>query len=144
MTRLQIFVQNNFVTFERLYKVLFYFLCISLLVSSLIKFGGALNKTKIGIGELKFRLDHVLHAIAYFIFSMYYITGHYFGLKLFKKRNHLFFFLLLFGVGFLAEAIQIWVPYRSFTLLDLLSNLVGIGAGWGVTLYALRKDKSVV
>jgi VanZ family protein len=130
---------SRFNTYERLYRLLFYILCISLLVSSVIKFGGALNKTKIGIGEIKFRLDHVLHAVAYFIFSMYYILGHYFGLRLFKKRNHLFFFFLLFAVGFLAEAIQIWVPYRSFTLLDLLSNLVGIGAGWGITAIFLRK-----
>jgi VanZ family protein len=134
---------ERFNTIERLYKILFYTLCLVLLVSSVIKFGGAFNKTKIGIGELKFRLDHVLHAIAYFIFSMYYITGQYFGLKLFKKRNHLFFFLLLFSVGFLAEALQIWVPYRSFTLLDLLSNLVGIGAGWGVTVILNNKIKLV-
>jgi VanZ family protein len=134
---------ERFNTIERLYKILFYTLCLVLLVSSVIKFGGALNKTKIGIGELKFRLDHVLHAIAYFTFSMYYITGQYFGLKLFKKRNRLFFFLLLFSVGFLAEALQIWVPYRSFTLLDLLSNLVGIVAGWGVTVMLNNKIKLV-
>jgi VanZ family protein len=99
-----------------------------------IKFGGALNTTKIGIGSLKFRLDHVLHASAYFVFSMYYLFGQIFGLRLFKHRTHIFFFFLLFVVGFLAEAIQIWVPYRSFTLLDLFSNLVGIGVGYGVTV----------
>ena len=119
--------------------MLFYFLCLSLLVSSVIKFGGALNRTKIGIGEIKFRLDHVLHAVAYFLFSLYYICGQYFGLKLFKNRKHVFFFLVLFSVGLLAEVIQIWVPYRSFTLLDLLSNLVGIGLGLGVTLLLLKK-----
>ena len=129
---------ERFTSIEKLYRVLFYLLCISLLVSSVIKFGGALNKTKIGIGELKFRLDHVLHAIAYFIFSMYYIAGQYFGLRLFKKSNHLFFFFLLFAVGFLAEALQILVPYRSFTLLDLLSNLVGIGAGFVFTVFLRR------
>ena len=103
------------------------------LVSAVIKIGDALDK-KIGIGDLKVRLDHLLHALAYFIFSLYYIAGKYFGLKLFRKRTHVFFFLLLFLLGLLAEVVQIWVPYRAFSLMDLLSNLVGIGAGWGVTV----------
>ena len=41
--------------------------------------------------------------------------------------------LLLFLLGLLAEGLQIWVPWRSFSLVDLLSNVVGIGVGWGVT-----------
>ena len=142
MNKLEILVQKNFVIVERLYRILFYTLCLLLLISSVIKFGGALNRTKIGIGEIKFRLDHVLHAVAYFIFSLYYLFGQYFGLRLFKKKNHLFFFFLLFAVGFLAEALQIWVPYRSFTLLDLFSNLIGIMAGFMVTIILLKVNSN--
>ena len=123
----------RFKTIERLYRIVFYILCVLVLISAVIKIGGALDK-KIGIGDLKIRLDHLLHALAYFIFSLYYIAGKYFGLKLFKKRTHVFFFFLLFLLGLLAEVLQIWVPYRSFSLMDLLSNLVGIGVGWGVTV----------
>jgi VanZ family protein len=47
--------------------------------------------------------------------------------------------LLLFFLGLLAEGLQIWVPWRSFSLMDLLSNLAGIGAGWGITVILLRK-----
>ena len=125
-------------TIERLYRILFYVFCILVLVSAIIKIGGALDK-KVGIGVLKVRMDHLLHALAYFIFSLYYISGRYLGLKLFKQRKHVFFFLLLFLLGLLAEGLQIWVPWRSFSLMDLLSNVVGMGVGWGVTGWELRK-----
>jgi hypothetical protein len=138
MSKLQSFIQKESTTIERIYRILFYILCISLLVSAVIKIGGVLNK-RIGIGELKFRMDHILHALAYFLFSMYYLSGQYFGLRLFKKGSHIFFFIIIFLVGFLAETLQIWVTYRSFSLMDLLSNLVGIISGYVVTEYILRQ-----
>ena len=138
MEKLVTIIHKKSDSFERLYRILFYILCGLVLVSAVIKIGGALDK-KIGIGELKIRMDHLLHALAYFIFSMYYIAGRYFGLNLFKKRKQVFFFVLLFLLGLLAEGLQIWVPWRSFSLMDLLSNLVGIVAGWGITLLLLKK-----
>jgi hypothetical protein len=125
-------------SFEKLYRILFYALCISLLITSAIKIGGAMNKINVGIGDLKFRLDHLLHTLVYFAFSIYYLAGQYFGLRLFKKRTHVFFFSLIFILGFLAEVLQIWVPSRSFSMMDLLANLIGIIAGLIVTLIALR------
>ena len=138
MNKLFTIIHKRSVSYERLYRILFYILCLLVLVSAVIKIGGNMDK-KFGIGELKIRLDHLLHTLAYFIFSLYYITGRCLGLKLFKRRTHLFFFFLLFMLGLLAEGLQIWIPYRSFSLMDMLSNLVGILAGWGVTDYVLRK-----
>ncbi len=139
MNKLFSLIQKNSDAIERVYRILFYTLCLLLLVSAVIKFGGALNRTRVGVGEIKVRLDHFLHAIAYFLFSLYYITGKYFGLSLFKSRKIIFFFLILFGVGFLAEVIQIWVPYRAFSLMDMLSNVVGIGAGYIVTIIFIKR-----
>lgn len=138
MDKIQTIFREHHTQFERIYRILFYFLCLMLLVTAVIKFGGALNRTKLGIGELKVRLDHLLHTTAYFLFSLYYIMGKYFGLSLFKSRKQIIFFLILFAVGFLAEVIQIWVPYRSFSLMDMLSNLVGIAAGYVVTLFLIK------
>jgi VanZ family protein len=138
MNKLYTLITKESVLFEKLYRILFYILCLLVLVSAVIKIGGNLDK-KFGIGDLKIRLDHLLHALAYFIFSLYYIGGKYFGLKLFRKRTHIFFFILLFFLGFLAEVLQIWVPYRSFSLMDMLSNLVGIGGGYIVTVILLKK-----
>ena len=134
---------KRFITFERLYRIFFYLACVLILITAVIRIGGALDK-KIIIGELKVKLDHLLHALAYFVFSLYYITGRFLGLKLFRKRTHVFFFLILFLLGLLAEGLQIWVPYRSFSLVDLLSNVVGIGAGWGVTGWVLGKGNGGV
>ena len=137
MNKLFTIIHKRSVSFERLYRILFYILCLLVLFSAVIKIGGNLDK-KIGIGELRVRMDHLLHALAYFIFSMYYIAGRYIGLKLFKKRKHIFFFFVLFVLGLLAEGLQIWIPYRSFSLMDLLSNLVGIGMGYLVTIFSVK------
>jgi VanZ family protein len=139
MNKLKNKIQKNPIVYQRIYKILFYAICLMLLVSAVIKFGGAMNRTKVGIGDFKVRLDHFLHAVAYFLFSLYYITGKYFGLDLFKSRKHITFFLILFAVGFLAEVMQIWVPYRSYSLMDMLSNLVGIGMGYIVTLFLIKR-----
>jgi hypothetical protein len=46
--------------------------------------------------------------------------------------------LLLWLFSLLLEMIQVWVPGRSFTLLDIISNTIGISAGW-VTHRLLKK-----
>jgi VanZ family protein len=135
MNSLYNIVQDHHSEYQRIYRIIFYVACITLLATSVMKFGGALNRTKVGIGEFKLRLDHLLHAAAYFIFSLYYTVGEYFGLKLFDNRGHLFFFIFLFGIGLLAEVLQIWVPYRSFNPMDMVANLVGIGVGYLITLW---------
>jgi VanZ family protein len=127
---------------EKFYRIFFYVLCISLLITSAIKVGGEFNRIKVGIGEVKFRLDHLLHSLVYFAFSIYYLAGQYLGLRLFEKRTHVFFFSLIFMLGFLAEVLQIWVPSRSFSMMDLLANLIGIIGGLIVTLIALRQNKT--
>lgn len=133
--------QKNY--FEKFYRIFFYILCFLVLVSATIKLGGVLDK-RIGIGELKIRMDHFLHAIAYFIFSLYYIAGVYLGLKLFRRRSHIFYFILIVFLGLLAEGLQIWIPYRSFSLMDLLSNLFGIVIGYIITIISLRQERKLV
>ncbi|MGH1487050.1 MAG: VanZ family protein [Cellvibrionaceae bacterium] len=43
-------------------------------------------------------------------------------------------FILFFLFSFLVECIQYFLPYRSFSLLDLLANgvglILGVGMGW--------------
>jgi VanZ family protein len=125
---------------EGVYRLGFYLICFILLVTAVMKFGGALNKTKVGLGEVRIRLDHLFHAIAYFIFSLYHLAGRKFGFELFKKYSFPLFFISVFLVGLLSEIIQIWVPYRTFSLMDMMSNLVGIGLGYVVTIVFLRRD----
>jgi hypothetical protein len=138
-----VFRKENSIT-ERLYRILFYLICTLVLFSAVIKIGVVLDTTRIGFGNLKIRLDHLLHAQAYFVLSLYYLAGGWFGLKLFDKHRFPLFFFILFSVGLLAEILQIWVPYRSFSLMDMLSNLVGIGGGYVITLFRLKAEGKMV
>jgi VanZ family protein len=124
---------------EKVYRISFYFICILVLFTAVIKLGADLDK-KVGLGELKIRLDHLLHAIAYFVFSLYYLAGRRIGLRLFDNQSYPLFFFLLCLLGLLAEILQIWVPYRSFSLMDMLSNLVGIVGGYVITLFRLKAE----
>jgi hypothetical protein len=133
MKRILNLIHNHTEVVGRLYRIVFYSLCLIILFTAVIRIGGALNK-KIGIGDLRIRLDHLLHALAYFIFSLYYLSGRFLKVCLFRKYEKITFFSIVFVIGILAEVLQIWVPYRSFSLLDLLSNIVGIGLGYLLTL----------
>ena len=129
--------EKEFVSAERLYKIFFYILCILILISALVKIGGMLDK-RVGIGDFKIRLAHLLHALAYFLFSMYYPAGKYLGFNLFRKRALPTFIIILILLDFLAEILQLLVPYRSFSLMDMVSNLIGIGTGYAVTALLLK------
>jgi hypothetical protein len=122
---------------EKIYRFCFYCICILVLVSSVVRIGADLEK-KVGIGELKIRLDHLLHTLAFFVFSLYFLTGSLLELKLFDSFGYNFFFIIIVTTGFIAEIIQIWVPYRSFSLLDMLSNITGIGLGYLITILQPR------
>ncbi len=85
------------------------------------------------LGLIFFGNDDVLpgsdkshHFIAYFITTI-------FGLLAYSEKNiflQLSFSLLL--LGSILEIIQIWIPNRSFELLDMLSNTSGVVIGLGV------------
>ena len=70
--------------------------------------------------------DKSHHFIAYFITTI-------FGLLAYSKKN--IFLLLSFSLlilGSILEIIQIWIPNRSFELLDMLSNTSGVVIGLSV------------
>ena len=48
-----------------------------------------------------------------------------------------YFFALIFFVSFIFEVLQLWIPDRNFSLLDLTSNFLGILIGF--TLYNFFK-----
>jgi len=85
------------------------------------------------LGLIFFGNDDVLpgsdkshHFIGYFITTI-------FGLLAYSEKNiflQLSFSLLL--LGSILEIIQIWIPNRSFELLDMLSNTSGVVIGLGV------------
>jgi len=72
--------------------------------------------------------DKIIHFILFFVQSMFitktYIARNFKSDKLMPK---IIFYFLIFC--FSVELIQIYLPYRSFELLDLTSNLIGSLSG---------------
>ncbi|MFL2996610.1 MAG: VanZ family protein [Cytophagales bacterium] len=72
--------------------------------------------------------DKIIHFILFFVQSMFitktYIARNFKSDKLMPK---IIFYFLIFC--FSVELIQIYLPYRSFELLDLTSNLIGSISG---------------
>jgi len=84
---------------------------------------------KVEIHERSFRLDYIMHFIAYFGLSMLYLfwkADNFLNVKL----KYLIFFLVtaLFLSG-LGEYIQTYIPGRTFNPVDFYSNAAGIIAG---------------
>lgn len=66
------------------------------------------------------------HFFAYFsLCVLIYITLQYSAWKVKLKRRAITAFLGAFAFGSLIELIQFFIPYRSFSILDLLINLLG-------------------
>jgi glycopeptide antibiotics resistance protein len=46
-----------------------------------------------------------------------------------KQSNSYWFFVFLIGCSYIIELTQLWIPGRTFTVLDLTSNTIGITTG---------------
>jgi len=102
-----------------------------ILLLSVVSLNGSLAITKGKV--LGFRKDYLFHIL---LFIPWMILAKW-RWKESNKKN-IFWFALSFGIMFagISEAIQIFVPYRTFNVIDLAANCLGvvIGAlisGWG-------------
>jgi len=96
------------------------------------------------IGKLEIRLDYLYHIIIYatgsFLALLYSST---LTLSFTTLRHYVFTSLIaILLIAVLAvgqEYIQKLIPYRSFNINDILSNLIGVVIGSGITLWCIRK-----
>ena len=65
--------------------------------------------------------DKVLHMASYFVLSLFYFNA----LK--EKSEKAVYYSIFFATmyGFLLELLQLFVPYRSFSILDIAINSTG-------------------
>lgn len=77
-----------------------------------------------------FRLDHIIHALV-FIPTAFVIAPIFLRQTQFRVIKIIF---LSFVVAAMFETIHLLVPYRAFTVEDLLSNLIGVAVGCGLFL----------
>lgn len=100
-------------------KKLFYAYVVLIFILSVMYIGesAVLNNTFI----ISFRADHILHALVF-------VPWAFFCVKLNKKLLPWFVWGLLYAIC--AEGIQYLIPYRSFNISDMLSNMIGVSAGF--------------
>lgn len=81
--------------------------------------------------KYSWQLDMLLHSGYYLLFTL--LVGFLYG----KKINSFLFFGVFFTFSLLLELIQNWIPKRSLTLLDVVSNAIGVV--FGISLFQFTK-----
>ena len=116
-------------------KRLSYSYLLLVLVFHTIPLGGDLDFTLNNAYFLdRLRLDHLLHSLLFlpiaFLFSNWFKDS---------KSLVFFFILLILSIIFavLCETLQLILPYRAFTWMDLLAN--AMGASLGVLLFVFLR-----
>lgn len=76
------------------------------------------------------RLDHIFHALLFFPWMI--LSTFFSAKKSFVSIRYSNVIWLLGGLllALFTEGIQYFLKYRSFTLIDLLSNIIGLLLGW--------------
>ncbi|HWZ22137.1 MAG TPA: hypothetical protein VNW06_05755 [Cytophagaceae bacterium] len=69
-------------------------------------------------------LDMLFHSSYYFVITLVLCW------LFFQHIKPLFLYTLLLSFSFVLEVVQLGIPGRTFTLLDLTSNLLGITTGF--------------
>lgn len=126
---------------NKYYRTMFWFGYISVALAAFIPVGGNFNRVSVGPESFHISLDHLLHSIVYFIICLYFLAGFTKGLYLFSSRQVFKFFIFIFSLAIVTELVQLWIPYRSFNLLDLAANLSGIFTGALVIGLVTKKSK---
>ncbi len=83
---------------------------------------------------LSVRLDYILHALVVMpLLPLWHLA---------QPANPLLIKLLA-GIVFVAgvEIVQLVIPYRTYNIYDLISNLAGVGAGFIFCLFMPRKKQ---
>ena len=114
---------------QSLYKKIFWLGYTAVLIVSVLSLPWQLDKIHIGSPEFYIRLDHLLHIGAYFLICMYYLAGKHFGLILFEIHPLRKLIILTSVLATVTEFIQLWVPTRSFNIMDWVANVTGILLG---------------
>jgi VanZ family protein len=114
---------------QKLYKLIFWTGYTAMLLVSMVNIGGDLNAIKVNMLVFELRLDHLLHFLVYFMICMYFMAGQSKGLALFKNHQVQKFIAAILTLATVTEVVQLWVPARSFSVLDWLSNVAGILMG---------------
>ena len=118
-------------------KFYFYFLCSFIWFLLIIYFTIFYKSNSNYIIDFPY-FDKLVHFSLFFIQSTF-ITKTYISRNLNSEKlmTKIIFYLLIFC--FSVEFIQIYIPYRSFEILDLTSNIIGLLSGAFFVLFLESK-----
>jgi uncharacterized membrane protein len=114
---------------QKLYRYIFWTGYVAVLITAFMSIPGDLSKIKLGRGIFEIRLDHLLHFAVYFLIAVYYLIGQWNGLALFDKNPLRKFIVATLLLATISEVVQLWVPARSFNVMDWVANVAGILLG---------------
>jgi len=97
---------------------------------SLLPVAGGLNTIQLGLNPFQIRLDYVLHFMVYFFICLYYILGRLNGVYIFRKKSLKKYILAVLFLALVTEIVQIWIPSRSFNIIDSVYNFLGLSLGY--------------
>ncbi len=117
----------NFITNKAFWSWIFVFWTVALVIMSIIPNS---IPPSLQIGESSIvRTDYILHFISFLLLPIFYFLS---GEKnIFRKISLNIWLTLIAGLVFavLTETIQIYVPGRTFNILDMIWNIFGLLCG---------------
>jgi VanZ family protein len=114
---------------EKIYRLIFWFGYAMMIIESGIPLKFDLHKITINVITFRFHFDQVLHAIVYFLITLYFFAGRFFSISLFRDNQLRNFLIAVLFLATFTESVQMIVPTRSFNLFDWLANLIGLSFG---------------
>ena len=127
--------------YQNIFRYIFWTGYFAVLTTAFLPISIRVDRIKFGPQVFEIRLDHILHFSAYFLICIYYLAGKWKGLTLFDSRSLGKFVAFTLALAVVTEAVQIWVPARTFNVFDLLSNVIGVFLGIIViNLLKLRRE----
>jgi len=120
------------------------FLLYSLLVLSFAFISLSASKTTLNnTFVLSLRLDYLIH---FSLFMLWMAIAHFAYQINFKKnlRNAIVWIFVGLLYCWFTEAVQLFIPYRSFNINDLLANSIGVLIGSVFFMIPLKKHKSML
>ncbi len=116
---------------------------VSVVFLSVVPTPGSINS--IDIGKIEIRLDYLYHIIIYatgpFLALIYYCQVKT-PVSTTSLRHYVVISIIIVSLScfsVLQEFIQKLIPYRTFNINDIISNLMGVFAGSAITLWAMRE-----
>ena len=74
------------------------------------------------------------------LIGIYFFVGDCLGLTLFKKYSVKNFLFVVLFLALMTETVQFFVPSRTFSFFDILTNVIGVSVGSVYGLFRRRDE----